>query len=294
MNILITGITTGFGFITTKKLLKNGHTLLSPVRGGWDRLKEDLDFVQAKQNGKLIVVDLDLTNSSRLNELKFIIETQFKFRLDVLIHNAGLGILMPFELQNENDIRQQFDVNFFAPLEITRLLLPALRFSKGKIICVSSVAGLVSIPFYSTYCASKYALEAWAESLSSELSHQGIPICLVEPGGYVTEFANRSRTKMKFEIPNHLKDIYQKTLNGFHNMMESKSKAGQNPIHVANRIVKLAESPHPKFRNIMGIDAWFAYVASRILPRETFRKTISLAYRFLVNRFSSDNARVSE
>ena len=294
MNILITGITTGFGFLTAKKLLANGHTLLSPVRGGWARIENDLDFSSAKKSGRLHVIDLDLVDASRYTELKVYVETKLNSKLDVLIHNAGLGILMPFELQNSKDIRQQFDVNFFAPLELTRILLPHLRFSKGKIICVSSVAGLISIPFYSTYCASKFALEAWLESLSSELATQKVKTFLVEPGGYSTEFATHSASKLKFQIPSDLKDVYHSMFSGFQNIMTKKAKAGQNPIHVANRIVQLAEGHKTGFRNIMGIDAKLGFLLSRILPREVFRRTIGFLFRLITDRFATRNESVSE
>lgn len=294
MNILITGITSGFGFLTAKQLLKNGHTLLAPVRGGKERLEGDLEFAFALKKGQLFILDIDLSKSAQLAALKQFVDTQFHLRLDALIHNAGIGILMPFELQNASDIRQQFDVNFFTPLELTRLLLPALRFSKGKIICVSSIAGLISLPFYSTYCASKFALEAWAESLSHEVKGHGITVCLIEPGGFKTEFSNRSQEKMKFNIPIDLKDVYTKVFNGFKKMMLVKSSSGRNPKIVVDRIVKMTESSKPQFRNILGIDAWLGYLGARLLPKEFFRKAMGFLFTKVVNHYARDNVRESQ
>jgi short-subunit dehydrogenase len=113
--------------------------------------------------------------------------------IDVLVNNAGYGTLGALEAASEEVIRQQFEVNFFGLIEVTKAVLPGMRMRRsGVIVNVSSVGGRVTFPFCSLYHATKFAVEGLTESLQYELNPLGIRLKIVEPGGYRTDFAGRS------------------------------------------------------------------------------------------------------
>ena len=118
LNVLITGTTTGFGRLAALELLRKGHRLITLVRGGADRLSSDLDFSLAIKSGQLHVIDMDLTQLDQLALVKQSVDRIFKSRLDVLINNAGFGVIKPAETQMLQEIRQEFDVNFLSLIHI--------------------------------------------------------------------------------------------------------------------------------------------------------------------------------
>ena len=193
--IFITGASSGFGKLAVEDLLASGHRVVATVRGGRDRAAKL--FPQWIDKPALRILDLDLSQFDRLESSLLEIERLSEGRIDVLINNAGYGLFGMSEDLSPAEVRYQFDVNFFAPLRLTQLLLPRLIESQGKIINVTSVVGFMTLPMYSAYCASKYALESLSESLYYELKPHGVQVAAVEPGGFRTDFALRSRMVAK-------------------------------------------------------------------------------------------------
>ncbi|MGD0059131.1 MAG: SDR family oxidoreductase [Verrucomicrobiia bacterium] len=184
--ILITGTSSGFGRVTAKLFARSGWHVVATMR----RPEEEKELVGI---GDLLVTRLDVQDRASVAEAIKAGIARFG-RIDALINNAGFGLFGVFEATSREKIQEQFDVNVFGVMDVTRAILPHFRKNKGGLIInVSSGAGIFALPMISLYCASKFALEGFSESLSYELASQNIVVKIVEPGGVVsTNFGKRS------------------------------------------------------------------------------------------------------
>lgn len=193
--------------------------------------------------------------------------------LGCLVNNAGYGLAGPLETLDETQIRQQFEVNFFAPLFLMQELLPSLRKAKGRIINISSVLGFTGMPMQSLYASSKFALEGLSESLYYELSDHGVQISLVEPGGFRTGFADGmdSPAEHRFDVP-----LYRQQFSGYRHFLKkvSTERKGKPPGDVAKRVLALANSPAMPLRVRIGQDAQALYYLRRALPQKLADKML--------------------
>ncbi len=178
--VLVTGSSSGFGYLTVTHLASLGHTVYASMR---DSQRRQATFSHLKRiTGKIIICELDVTNSQSIENVIQQIATTEGY-LDVVINNAGYGIGGFFEDLTAEEIRQQMEVNFFGVQNVTRAVIPLMRSrKKGRIINISSVAGLNASPCFGAYNASKWALEGFSESLYHELKIFGIHVCMIEPG----------------------------------------------------------------------------------------------------------------
>ena len=200
--------------------------------------------------------------------------------LDCLINNAGYGLAGPLEALNEEQIRQQFEVNFFAPLLLTRDLLPSLYKVKGKIINISSVLGFTGMPMQSLYAASKFALEGLSESLHYELAPHGIQVTLIEPGGFRTGFAEG----MDWPTDPQAFPHYQRHFQGYQNFLKrvSKVRKGKNPSHVADVVYQLANRQSLPLRVRVGEDTHALYYLRRSLPQKIADRVLKRISRIIL------------
>ncbi len=185
--ILITGASGGFGKLTVLTLLKNGHQVAASMREVNGRNKMIAD--ELKSAGA-IVFEIDVTNDESV--LSGVNEVVAEFQgLDVLINNAGVGVLGMQEFFTIADYQKVFEINVFGVQRMNRAVIPYFRKKQdGLIIYTSSLLGRIALPFYGVYQASKWALEAMAENYRVELSGFGIENCIVEPGGFPTAFSD--------------------------------------------------------------------------------------------------------
>ena len=181
--ILITGAGTGFGHEVALRLAQHGHAVTAGVRTTVEI--DALTDAAAQRGTALRAVKLDVTSAydrAHAADLDF----------DVLVNNAGVGeagalVDLPLEI-----VRELFDVNVFGPLELTqRIARGMVARGHGKIVFVSSIAGLITGPFTGAYCASKHAVESVAEAMHAELAPHGIRVAVVNPGPYSTGFNDR-------------------------------------------------------------------------------------------------------
>jgi NAD(P)-dependent dehydrogenase (short-subunit alcohol dehydrogenase family) len=184
--VLITGASSGFGKMTAKLFARNGWHVIATMRNPG----EQTDLVDTND---VLVTRLDVQDRDSIGEAIEAGITRFGI-IDALINNAGFGLFGVFEATSREKIQEQFDVNVFGVMDVTRAILPHFRKNKGGLIInVSSGAGVFALPMISLYCASKFALEGFSESLSYELASQNIVVKIVEPGGVVsTNFGRRS------------------------------------------------------------------------------------------------------
>jgi NAD(P)-dependent dehydrogenase (short-subunit alcohol dehydrogenase family) len=183
---LITGTSSGFGKAAAKLFAKKGWNVVATMR----RPEAEKELVGLDD---ILVTRLDVQDQSSIAEAVEAGISRFG-RIDVLINNAGFGLFGLFEATPLEKVREQFDVNVFGVMDVTRAILPHFRKNKGGLILnVSSGAGVFTLPMISLYCASKFALEGFSESLSYELASQNIIVKIIEPGGVVsTNFGKRS------------------------------------------------------------------------------------------------------
>lgn len=249
--ITITGATGGFGLLTIKQLLSDGHQVVGTARDINGRNKTKASEIE-KAGAHMI--EMDVTHDASVNKG---IESAIQKLggLDVLINNAGVGVLGLTEAFTPDDMKRIFEVNVFGVQRVTRAVLPAMRKSKkGLIINISSLLGRITVPFYGPYNASKWALEGLTENYRTETSQSNIEVCIVEPGGYPTSFIDnlvRPSDTNRAKEYGPMADMAEGFLKGFEQALAANP--AQDPKNVALAIASLVKSPHGSrpFRTIV-------------------------------------------
>lgn len=247
--ILLTGSSRGIGLLTAKTLAKAGHKVYASMRDISTRnsaiAKKLSEFATANKLD-LIPTELDVTSKEQCDSV--ISEIQKQNTIDVLINNAGVMPVGLTEAFTNEQVQACMDVNLFGPINTTKAVLPAMRANKnGKLIHLSSSAGRLSIPYFGVYCSSKWALEAYMESLQIELDSFNIETCIIEPSGHGTELVNSSpepSDKNCLESYGELAQGRDKLLGMFKGFF-----AQQDPIsdaqNIADAILTLVEQSEP-------------------------------------------------
>jgi NAD(P)-dependent dehydrogenase (short-subunit alcohol dehydrogenase family) len=249
--VLITGASGGFGKLTVETLIKKNHQVAASMRGVKDKNKkaaEELTKLGAK------VIEMDVTQDNSVNAG---VEQTLKVLgdLDVVINNAGIGVLGVQETFTPDDWQKLFNVNVFGVQRVNRAVLPHLRAKRsGLILHVSSLLGRIAIPFYGPYNSSKWALEAMCENYRVELSGFGVDVGIIEPGGYPTTFIDNlllPSDKSREATLGELQKQAEVFLKGFEQALAGNP--AQNPQNVADAIVKVIDTPagRREFRTIV-------------------------------------------
>ena len=278
--ILITGCSSGFGMISAARLSSLGNTVYASMR---DVSKsDDLKLELERRDTSCHIIELDVCDDVSIkNTINMISEQEGK--LDILINNAGYGIGGFFEDLSEQEIRDQFETNFFGVQKVTRNVLPLMRKTamksnhlfSTKIINVSSAQGRSALPGLGAYGASKFALEGFSEGLFFELQPFGIEVVILEPGTYSTkaidENSKEANAGLRLESPyleytNRLKNLHSKIL-------DTKRGVG-DPEDVAIIIEKIIKRKKNKIRYLAGSQAKTRVWLRSLLPFNWFSKII--------------------
>jgi NAD(P)-dependent dehydrogenase (short-subunit alcohol dehydrogenase family) len=239
----ITGISRGLGRALAIELLERGHTVVGTTRDG----QSDL----AARAGTLHTVELDVTTPG---QAAIAVEQAVAFagRIDVVVNNAGYGLLGAVEETSEEATRHLFEVNFFGALNVARAALPIFRAQgSGHLVNLSSVAGRDPAPGAALYAASKCALAGLSEGLAGELAPLGIHVTIVEPGAFRTDFLEPSSLR----TVTHRIAAYQETSGA--NLDRLGGLAGRqmgDPVKAARAIIEAVEAPHPPLHLVLGSD----------------------------------------
>ena len=268
---LITGASSGFGLLTSLEMAKVGFRVVATMRdlARRDRLDQAISATGVAE--RIDVRALDVTKFDTIPA--FVDEVVRDYgRLDVLVNNAGFAVAGFAEDIKLDELRLQFETNFFGAVAMTKAALPTMRRQhSGHIIQISSIGGLLGSVTVSSYAASKHALEGWSESLRLEVNALGIKVVLVEPGAFQTDIWTRGAV-MGEQATKATSLNLQRSLR-MRSAIEKLPKA--DPIVVAQLIVAIAQNPNPKLRYLVGRDAKLQLALKRILPWNWLEKVIA-------------------
>lgn len=258
--ILITGATAGFGKLLADAFLRDGDLVIATGRNLANR-KEIFESERRQYPDRLVEISMDVTNKDEVAEAVKAVTDKFG-GVDVLINNAGYGLFGALEDLKEEEIRYQMEVNFFGTVNVTQAFLPLLRKNKGKIFNFSSVFGFMGFPLTSLYCASKFAVEGLTESLRGELAPHGVQVCLIEPGGYRTNFGSNLLWSIKGQD-----SVYKLQFNNYKELHAKISKKKpQQPSEVSEGILALSKRSKLPMRKVFGQDGRLSHFLRRFLP----------------------------
>ncbi len=239
---LITGCSSGFGLALVTSLLSRGQQVIATARH-----LESLAELAARYPATCRVLELDVTDAVQVKSAIAEAATVWG-RLDVIVNNAGYGLVGAFEELGADQIALNFSVNFFGALEVIRAALPILRAQgSGHIVNISAAAVISNYAGFSIYGATKWALEGVSESLAAELKPLGIKVTIVQPGPFRTDF-----TSSLDRAENHLAD-YDRTSGKFLRLLETmEGKQPGDPAKAAEAIIAAVESDTPPLRLVLG------------------------------------------
>ena len=271
-NVVITGSSSGFGYLTVLTAARKGHKVWATMRNPNTKnasKKEALLKVAQAENLSIEVIELDVTKEDSVQKAIYqVIDADGK--IDTLVNNAGVMYVGITEAYSIEQAREQFEINFFGILRTTKAVLPHMRAANdGLIINVSSLAGRLAFPYFGIYCASKHALEAYSQSLSYELAPFGIEVSINEPGPFGTGLLYSGPKEEDGEVLKGYgehKDVPMAMLKNFEGFFESDQ--APDPQLVANDILKVIESPKGDrpVRVVSGIDYGTVDYNNKVAP----------------------------
>jgi short-subunit dehydrogenase len=262
--VLITGISSGFGKAISEFLSEKDYKVYGISR-------KPLDVKRG-----IVVLKGDVTNRDSIN--KAVAELlEHEKRIDVLINNAGMGIGGPIEYSSLSEIGIQMDTNFTGTVNTIQAVLPIMRQQRnGMILNVSSIGGIMGLPFQGFYSASKFAVEGLSESLRMELRKYNIKVVVIRPGDFFTNFtANR---KVIDQIPsgNSYDRQFQQTLA----VIEKDEKSGLNPSFLARKIAQIIEKKNPAHTYVIAsAEQKLAVLLKKMLPSSWFFPILESHYQ---------------
>lgn len=253
---LVTGASSGIGRATAKALQDAGYRVFGTSRRA------------AEGAGGVTMLACDVTDDASV--ARMVEEVLAKAgRIDLLVNNAGIGLLGGAEESSTAQAQALFDVNVFGVLRLTGAVLPAMRRQRqGRIINLSSLLGLIPAPYSALYAATKHAIEGYSESLDHELRPFGIRVVLVEPAYTRTAFEEN------LVRPDRSLDIYDAARAGMSGVLRKAIEAGDAPEIVASTILKAATAANPKRRYAAGKMARQVSLLRRFVPESAFDKSL--------------------
>jgi NAD(P)-dependent dehydrogenase (short-subunit alcohol dehydrogenase family) len=269
---IVTGASSGIGLLASVELARNGFRVVATMRTPSKRTKLDEAAAYAHVKENIDVRRLDVTEFSTHADFVANVISSYG-RIDALVNNAGFAMGGFAEDCTLEELREQFETNFFGAISLTKAVLPTMRKqNRGHIIQISSIAGRCAHPVLSSYSASKYALEGWSESLRLEMKPLGINVVLIEPGSFQTDIweTNAHVAKRAFEpdSPNHERSLR------FRDYVR-RNITKRDPIAVARVIAAVALNANPRMRYLVGPDAKMMTWVTRLVPWRRYERTVA-------------------
>lgn len=265
--VLITGCSSGIGYDAVFALKERGHQVIASCRK-----QED---VQKLMDSGIDAVQLDVNDSSSIHSAFAELLTITNGRLDVLINNAGYGQAGALEDITREVIRKQFETNVFGLLELTTLVIPVMRkHGGGRIINISSILGIISMPFRGAYNASKYAVEGLSDTLRLELKSSGIDVIAIEPGPINSRFRDNSvdSSLQHVDVNNSFYKKQYSSMLTTYKQTKTDSFFTKEPVAVINKLIHAIEAKRPKPKYAVTFPAHLFIFLKRILSTRLLDK----------------------
>ncbi len=237
--VLITGTSTGIGRELAVQAAALGYQVIATMRDTSKALPADLPGIDIRR--------LDVLDAASIAAVINGVVADYG-HLDAVINNAGAGHVGTAELESTDDVRRVMDVNFFGVVEVTRQALPHLRTSKGRLIAVTSVGGVVGQPFNEAYCAAKFAVEGYMESLAPVLARLGVAVSVVEPGAVATEFVANVQAGRDIPALIEASGGYRPIIENYIARTTDAFAAAQSAQDCAAAVIEVLRADQPRFR----------------------------------------------
>jgi NAD(P)-dependent dehydrogenase (short-subunit alcohol dehydrogenase family) len=253
--VLITGCSSGIGRATARRFLAAGWRV-------WATSRDPDDVAELASEGCRTAA-LDVTDDEQVDHVVAAV-VERDGRIDCLVNNAGFGQAGAVEEVPVDQLRAQFEVNVFGPVQLVQAVLPHMRAAEsGTVVNVSSLLGRVVYPTRGAYAGSKHALEALSDALRMEVGGFGVDVVLVEPGAVRTGFDDRLR-----ETRETVDDqpVYARLRRVVDTAQRLSERTAMSPDRVADVVFEAAAEAAPKSRYVVGLDARLAILADRLLP----------------------------
>jgi len=261
LTILITGCTSGIGRHAALHLAHLGHRVFATGRNA-----AALAELKASGPANLEVLPLDVTSATSIAEAKATVDARTHGAgVDVLVNNAGYGLLGPTEMISDSEMRAQYETNVFGLMAVTRAFLPSMHArGNGRIVNISSIGGLMTLPFFGVYNSTKYAVESLSDGLRLELAPFGIHVSLVEPGVIDTGFTDRSMQEIaRFRRAD---SPYAPVLDRADEMRRVSDRSAVGPACISRAIERAATDRRPRARYLAPFRAVLMMIIVRRLP----------------------------
>ncbi|MFW9779756.1 MAG: SDR family oxidoreductase [Candidatus Heimdallarchaeota archaeon] len=244
--ILITGAGSGIGKLTAEHLSRRGKIVYASARS-----EKDVKYLNTLRN--VLAFHLDVTSSKDVRETVKQVEEEGR-GLYGLINNAGVADFWPIIATDEKMLHRVFDVNVYGPLRVTNALIPYIVKSKGRIVNISSISGLFTPMFMSSYSMSKYAFESWSDALSQELRELGVKVVIIEPGTFNTKIIMSTAEMVRERAKKPQSSIANSQISWITQNITRETKKRLNsptPEKVVNAIMDGLFAPKPKKRYLV-------------------------------------------
>lgn len=260
---MITGVSSGFGRAMAQKLASQGHKVYGTVR-------RDVEPIPG-----VTYVKAEVQEESSVKEA---VESVLKAegRIDVFINNAGMGIGGPIEFTPMADAERQMDINFMGMVRFLHYIVPVMRRQGGgRILCFSSIGGLMGLPFQGFYSASKFAIEGYCEALRLELRGKNIDVVLIEPGDFATGFtASRKSTPDPEAFKAY--PTYAESLKS----IEHDEQSGLKPEYLAEKVAAIVACKRPAYHYIISnLEQRLSVTLKALLPQPWFAAILADYYK---------------
>ena len=270
--VLVTGASSGIGKSCAEYLSQRGFHVYGTSR------RTDLtdNELRSSNTNRVQMIQMDVTDKASVKKgIDVLIARESS--IDVVVNNAGFALIGSLEDTTIQEAKSQFETNFFGILRVCRAVLPVMRQQKaGYIVSISSIGGLVGLPFQSSYCASKFALEGAMEVLRMEVRPFGIHVVLIEPGDFRTKLTRRRQKVAETVRDSAYTDRFQKALR----IVESGEQNGPGPEPVAALVHKVINMNSPRLRYTVGnFSQRMAVPLKKILPSNLFEFLIAHNFR---------------
>src|SRR6188472_3588615 len=248
---IVTGSSSGMGFETSLALARNGFYTYATMRKLEGEGTKQITDIAKNENLPLEIIQLDVNNDKSVADAIDRIVGE-KDRIDVIVNNAGYGFTGALEETSMDEIKSQFETNFFGAVRVMKSVIPIMRKqATGIIVNTTSLSGKVPLPLESVYTASKFALEGISESIQYELEPLRIKIIIVEPGGVGSSFLKSSRAPKASDLNSSYRSIENKISESF----KQWSQNLMHPSEVAKVVLEAVTSDNPDLRYTVGKDA---------------------------------------